>query len=42
MRRWGVTNGSRVALEGDENALKSIVVMVAQFCENTKTSNCTL
>ena len=31
------TNGYGVSLEGDENILKLIVLMVGQLCEYTKT-----
>ena len=37
-KKWGVTtNGYGVSLEGDENILKLIVLMVGQLCEYTKT-----
>ena len=37
MGRWGETeNGAGVSLWGDENVLKSRVVMVAQLCKCTK------
>lgn len=42
-RWWGVTaNEYVVSLEDDKNVLNSIMVVVAQFYEYTKTSNSTL